>query len=110
MRDDKFYLIYILESIKELEGYVEGGKAEFEKSHLIQDASARKLHVITESTQRLSDKIKNSHAEVNWRRISGFRNVMVHDYLGLELNEVWKVIKIDIPQLKKTIENLLNEV
>lgn len=107
MSKDHIYLKYILENIKQLEDYVSKGKQSFFADSMIQDASVRKLHIITESTQRLSEDIKYRYPEIPWRMMAGFRNIIVHDYLGIDLEQVWQVIDIDIPVLKTRIYEIL---
>ena len=109
MRDDKLYLIHIAECIARVEEYAHGGREEFLGSRLIQDAVLRNLQVLAESTQRLSDSLKSAQAEVNWRAISGFRNVLVHDYLGVDLERVWQIVENDLPGLKKHVHAMVNE-
>jgi uncharacterized protein with HEPN domain len=59
---------------------------------------------MAESSQRLSAEAKESHPEIDWRGISGFRNILVHDYLGgIDLDLIWAVIETELPQLKKTL-------
>ncbi len=70
------------------------------RSSLIQDAVLRNLQVLAESTQRLSDQLKTAHAEVPWREIAGLRNILVHDYLGVDLEHVWRILERDLPKLK----------
>jgi uncharacterized protein with HEPN domain len=67
----------------------------------------RCLQTLAESTQRLSGASKAAHPEVNWYKISGFRNVLTHDYLGVDLERVWKVIERDLPDLKRSIISML---
>lgn len=76
---------------------------------MIQDAAIRKLQVITESTQRLTQDLKDRYPETPWRMMAGFRNIIVHDYLGIDLKEVWKVIDIDLPVLKLKIKKIIKE-
>lgn len=110
MRDDRLYLIHIGECIQRVETYVAGGKESFATSTLIQDAVLRNLQTLAESTQRLSGTLKTAHPEVNWREISGFRNVLVHGYLGIDLGRVWEVVERDLPHLKRNIETILKEL
>lgn len=110
MKDDRLYLIHIIECISRIEQYVSGGKNEFLQSVLIQDAVLRNLHTLSESTQRLSEAMKESHPEVEWRRISGFRNVIVHDYLGVDIPYVWELVVTELPVLKQTVEAMLQEL
>ena len=108
MNDDKMYLLHIGECIARIESYVAGGRAAFMTSTLIQDAVVRNLQVMSESTQRLSDAIRQTHPEVDWRDISGFRNVLVHDYLGVDLDIVWGVVVHDLAQLKSAVQQILS--
>ncbi len=85
MKNDEVYLRHILECIGRIEDYVSGGRDQFFSSHLIQDAVLRNLQTMSESTQRLSSSLKTTHPDVEWQKISGFRNVLVHAYLGIEL-------------------------
>jgi uncharacterized protein with HEPN domain len=85
----------------------QGGREEFQASTLVQDAVLRNLHTLTESTQRLSEAFKAEHPEIDWRGMAGFRNVLVHDYLSVDVQRVWEVIERDLPALKTRIEALL---
>lgn len=108
MKDDRLYLIHIKECIERIESYIVGkDKRQFLDSTLIQDAIIRNLQVLAESTQRLSDDIKENRSEVDWFKIAGFRNVLVHDYLGIEIERVWNVLEKDLPVLKKAIQGML---
>jgi uncharacterized protein with HEPN domain len=110
MKDDMLYLIHISECIERIERYVsKSGKDEFMNSTLTQDAVLRNLQTMAESTQRLSDASQDAHPEIEWRKISGFRNVLVHDYLSVDLERVWLVIENDLPELKRAIKAMLDE-
>lgn len=76
---------------------------EFSKTPMIQDAVLRNLQIMAESTQRLSEEYKNTHPDVDWRKISGLRNILVHDYLGIDLETVWNILARDLPGLKKAL-------
>lgn len=107
MKDDKLYLIHIMECIERIENYSIAGKNGFMESTLVQDAIIRNLQTLAESTQRLSENLKLSHPQVDWRAISGFRNVLAHNYLGVDVHYVWQVIEQDLPPLKQHIETML---
>ena len=104
MKDDRLYLVHISECIARIEQYVSGSREKFMGSSLIQDAVLRNLQVLAEATQRLSDSLKAQHPEVDWRVISGFRNVLVHDYLGVDVERVWEILRRDLPDLKAKLE------
>jgi uncharacterized protein with HEPN domain len=79
-------------------------------SHLIQDAVLRNLHTLTESTMRLSDGLRNSYLDVAWKEIAKFRNVVVHDYLGVNLEKVWKIVENDLPVLERQARSILENL
>ncbi len=80
-------------------------------STLIQDAVLRNLQILAESTQRISDDVKIRYTEIPWRNISGFRNILVHDYLGgVNLKQVWEILDKELLNLKKHIQTVLNEL
>jgi uncharacterized protein with HEPN domain len=110
VKDDRLYLIHIGECIARIESYVTGGKDAFIASTLIQDAVLRNLQTLAESTQRLSDRAKAKHPEADWYKIAGFRNVLVHDYLGVDLDRAWLIVERELPRLKQTIEAMQQEL
>lgn len=110
MKDDRLYLVHIIESIERIEEYTVDGEDAFCEDKKTQDAVLRNLHTLSESTQRLSDEVKQQCTDVDWRAISGFRNVIVHDYLGVSLVRVWEIIRDLIPALKIQIEQVLRKI
>ena len=110
MKDDRLYLIHIKERITRIEDYVRGGKAAFVGTELVQDAVLRNLQTLAESTQRLSDDIKAKRNDIDWRRISGFRNVVVHDYLGVDIELIWDIVETELPALRSAVDEMLNQL
>ena len=110
MKDDRLYLIHIDECIARVESYTAGGKDAFFSSSLVQDAVLRNLQTLAESTQRLSNSAKAKHPEVDWYKIAGFRNVLVHDYLGVDLDRAWLIVERELPLLKQTIEAMQQQL
>ena len=107
MKEDRLYLIHIQEAIERIEEYTREGEAAFLEDHKTQDAVLRNLHTLAESSQRISSDLKKRHPQVDWRIMSAFRNVIVHDYLGISLDRVWDVIEDDLPVLRKYITAIL---
>ncbi len=110
MKDNRLYLIHIQECLTRIELYTVEGKDAFLTDIKTQDAVLRNLQTLAESTQRLSDELKAAHPDIDWRRISGFRNVLVHDYLSVNLVRVWEIIERNLPDLKGKILLILQEL
>ena len=110
MKDDKLYLIHILECIERIQQYTANGSIEFFGDTKTQDAVMRNLHTLAESTQRISEKLKNENPHVNWRDIAAFRNVIVHDYLGIDSKRIWDIVEKDLSDLKTQIITLLDKL
>lgn len=109
-RDDRLYLIHVQECITRIEQFTANGEADFLADIKTQDAVLRNLHTLTESAQRISAKIKASRPDVEWRSISAFRNVVVHDYLGVDLGQIWRIVEEDLPKLKKAVNEILSAI
>ncbi|MGE0822938.1 MAG: DUF86 domain-containing protein [Candidatus Binatia bacterium] len=107
-KDDTVYLRHILECIRRIAEDVAEGRERFMASHTLQDAVLRNLQVMAESTQRLSETAKATQPEVEWRKIAAFRNILVHDYLGIDLDTVWDITQRDVPGLKQAVEEMLS--
>lgn len=107
MKDDRLYLIHIQEAIERIEEYTQDGEEYFMEDRKTQDAVLRNLHTLAESSQRISTSLKEQYHQVDWRILSAFRNVVVHDYLGISLSRVWDIVENDLPGLKKQIAIIL---
>lgn len=107
MKDDNVYLRHILECIRRIEENIAEGRDRFMSSHTLQDAVLRNLQTMAESTQRLSDALKKRYTEIEWPRIAEFRNVLVHDYLGTDLEIIWQIIQRDVPELKRVVVSIV---
>ena len=107
-KDDRLYLLHIAECLSRIAEYTAAGEAEFFADRKTQDAVLRNLQTLAESTQHLSDRFKETHPAINWRGIAGFRNVLVHEYLGINLMRVWEIVRRDLPHLLEQIDACLD--
>lgn len=106
--NDRIYLEHILECIKLIQDYTSTGKAEFMSSALAQDAVLRRLQTMAESSQRLSPVLKMTAPGIEWRALAGFRNVLVHDYLGgIDLDRVWDSVENYLPELETAVRKMM---
>jgi len=107
VKDDRLYLEHIREAIQKIASYSAGGWEEFSRNPMAQDAILRNFEIIGEATKRLDDALKTRHPNVPWREIAGFRDVLIHNYMGVNLKRVWNVIEKDLPSLRQAVEELL---
>ncbi len=107
MKSDRVYLEHMLQMIGRLELAVSIGKPAFMASVIHQDAALRNLHTLTETSQRVTPALRADHPEIDWARLAAFRNVLVHDYLGIDLERIWAVVQQDVPALKESLSRLL---
>jgi len=103
--NDAARLNHIIDAILEIEQYVANESYNsFIQNSMIQSASIRQLEIIGEASNHLSENITNELTEVEWHEIVGLRNLLIHDYFGIDLKIVWDVIQIDVPNLKRIIQ------
>lgn len=110
MKDDSAYLKHILECIERIAEDTREGHDFFLSSHLHQDAVLRNLQTLSESAQHLSPVMKAQHPEIEWNRIAAFRNLLVHDYLGIDMERIWEIVQRDLEELKSAATDLLQRV
>ena len=108
MIDDRLYLTHILECLEKIEQYAAAGKGAFDADPMRQDAIIRNFEIIGEATKRLSEEVCLLRPDISWREVAGFRDVLIHGYLGVDLNQVWNIIQNDMPALKDAVTELLD--
>src|SRR3989442_12219098 len=105
MNDIAVFLQHILESINLILNYtLDISKEKFLSSNSIQDMVFRRLEIIGEAVKNLPQDFKDNNLHIEWREIAGLRDVLIHNYFGVDLDLTWKVIEKDIPELKIKIE------
>ncbi len=108
MTRDRLYIIHIIECIDYIDSYISGDFKSLENDHKTYDAVLRQLQIMSESTKRLSGEVKQRNSEIQWREIAGFRNILVHDYLGdIDASTVYAVIIDELPKLKAAMQREL---
>ncbi|MFI5201777.1 MAG: DUF86 domain-containing protein [Candidatus Kapaibacterium sp.] len=100
---DTLHLAHILECIEKIERFTIEGKQSFAADEKTQDAVLRNLHTLSESSTRVSAELRERYSHVAWQEMRAFRHVVVHDYLGLELDQIWDIIVNDLPPVKQAM-------
>jgi len=110
VKGDRLYLQHILDAIEKVEEYVSVGQHAFMSSSHWQDAVIRQLEIVGEATKRLSTQLCSQHADIPWRRIAGLRDVLIHDYMGVDIKAVWEITQQNLPILKTRVEAILQNL
>lgn len=105
---DKAWVLLILDAISEIESYTSNDSFESFSSHSMKKFATVK-QIIGEAANHISSKIKHSYSEVSWREIIGIRNILIHEYFGVDERIVWEVVNNDLPALKKQFQRILKE-
>jgi uncharacterized protein with HEPN domain len=107
-RDFKIYVQDILEAIRRINEYMENLTfEEFSKDNRTIDAIIRNFAVIGEAVKNIPADVKKEHHGIPWKRMSGMRDKLIHEYFGVDLQILWDTAKIDLPAAKPLLEKLL---
>ncbi|MHB1375916.1 MAG: HepT-like ribonuclease domain-containing protein [Candidatus Humimicrobiaceae bacterium] len=111
MKHDSIYLEHIIDETAFI--IKEGRELSFEdliKSEILKRAIIRSLEIIGEAVKNVSKELKDKYPDIEWKKIAGIRDKLIHDYFGVDWNIVWDVINIQIPDLNVKINKILKEI
>jgi uncharacterized protein with HEPN domain len=110
MRDHRLYLDDILEAAKRIEKYAAGVSLEkLRRDTLVLDAIVRNLEIIGEAVKNIPPDVKEKHPDVEWKKISGLRDILAHEYFGVDLEVILDIVRNKVPVLKVQISRIFGK-
>ncbi|MCX5727375.1 MAG: DUF86 domain-containing protein [Nitrospirae bacterium] len=109
-RDSRIYLEDILETTRKITVYTGSlYKAAFLEDEKPLDAVVRNLEVIGEAVKKLPENLRAKHSAVEWKKIAGLRDILIHEYFGLDAEIVWDIVQNKVPALDREVRTMLSE-
>lgn len=110
-RGVRLFIVDMLEAIGKVQRYTEGlTYKEFEANDMVIDAVVRNLEVIGEAARHIPEDLRNRYTGVDWRRVIGFRNIVIHQYFDVDPEIVWTIATQRLQDLKKVLERMLTDL
>lgn len=107
---DKARLQHILDAIAEIERYTSGVDLDnFISNSMLRFASIKQLEIIGEAANHITQETKDKFSDVEWDKMNSFRNILVHEYFGVDLETVWDIIIKDLPDLQAKVEKVIKD-
>ncbi len=110
-KDIRIFIRHILESIELIESYLEKkSERDFLSSTMLQDSVIRRIEIIGEAVKNLTNSFKKDHPDIPWKEIAGVRDILIHQYFGVDLNLTWQIAIKDIPELKIKLTKIMKSM
>ncbi len=105
-----FYLEDILKSMRRITEYIEGKRfVDFKKDYMLVDAVVRNFEIIGEASNNIPSTIQNKYPEIPWKKMYGLRNLMTHEYFGIDYEMLWEIASVNLPENIKDLERLIED-
>lgn len=107
-KNDIVYIQHILSEIKKIEDSTKGvSESGFNKNVDIQDATLRRIEIIGEAVKNISPELKQKYPNIEWKKIAGTRDVLIHAYFSIEMSLIWQIVKKNLPIFKTKLEKIV---
>jgi uncharacterized protein with HEPN domain len=107
-KDPAIFLGHILDCIRHIKKYTKGITwDDFKSSDQLQDSVFRRLEIMGEAVKNLPLDFREVHPEIPWRKIAGFRDVLIHNYMGVDIELAWNIVTYDLPLLRKNVSTII---
>ena len=104
------YIEHIIESIEKIISYTQGfSKEDFLKTPVVQDAVIRNFEIIGEASKHVNAEFREKYPKIEWKKMAGMRDKLIHDYIGVDLWAVWAVVEEILPALNHQLKTILNQ-
>lgn len=109
-RDYRVYLDDILDAVAKIRDYTSGMNLEgLKNDDRTLDAVVRNLEVIGEAAKKIPDDVRRRYPVIEWKKIAGLRDILIHEYFGIDVNIIWDIVQTKIPPLDEQINKVLEE-
>ncbi len=110
-KDDLVYLGHVLEQIEKIERTTKSiSRQDFDSNEELKDATIRRLEIIGEAVKNISEDFKKDYPKVQWKRMAGTRDIIIHRYFEVDWDIVWEIVKINVSELKNQISDVKNRL
>ncbi|MEE8358594.1 MAG: DUF86 domain-containing protein [Candidatus Hydrothermarchaeales archaeon] len=110
-RPYRLFVEDIIESMDKLDRYTNGlTHKTFASNELVVDASIRNLEIIGEASKNIPDEVREKYSAIPWKRMTGLRNITIHEYFGIDLDIIWEIITKNLPETKPELETMLKSI
>lgn len=110
-RTYRLYLNDIIQSMNKIEKYSQGLDYDsFVRNEMVVDAVLRNIEVIGEAAAQIPEIVKQENSNIPWKKIIGLRNIVIHEYFGVDLDNIWKIVTENIPETKPQLEEMFEKL
>lgn len=109
-KDCKIYLQHIVDCMDSIQSYAGGmSKEDFLNNKMVQDAVIRNLEIIGEAAKQIPEDIRRKYPGIEWKKMAGLRDVLIHNYMGVDLDEIQKIVSARLPRLRAALKAILRD-